>query len=238
MEEEMKNLKKMFVVALVSGFALAAIPVQKLVPVANVFGPEGFDSNDNVEVVVEGFLPNLCYRSPMSEVKVEGNKIQIMVSAYSSEEVNPFCPEMVVPFLEKVDVGVMDKGNYDILVNGKSIYERSGDIKVNESISDAIDEVVYANVEYVEQVRGSRNIRLKGHNPSDCFVIDKVDFVDNNKDVYSVLPKMKQISDFCPMKLVPFEYEVEVPQNLNKEKVLLHVRVMDGQSVNSLYFNK
>ena len=49
---------------------------------------------------------------------------------------------------------------------------------------------------------------------------------------------MKQVSEFCPMKMVPFEYEVEVPNNLEKEKILLHVRVMDGRSVNSLYLNR
>lgn len=239
MEEEMKNLMKMIVIAMVGGLALGAYaPVKKMVPVSHIYSPDGFDSNDNVEVIVEGFLPNLCYRSPMSEVEVKGDKIDIKISALSSEKENPYCPEMVVPFLEKIDVGIMDKGLYDIYVNGKSIYELQGKIKVNESVSDAIDEEVYANVEYIERVRGSRNVLLKGHNPSDCFVLEKVEFYDNDKDVYSVLPKMKQISDFCPMKMIPFEYEVEVPNKLKQDKLLLHVRVMDGQSVNSLYNNK
>ena len=239
MEEEMKILSKLVALGLVGMMAFAAsAPMKKLVPVSNIYSPEGFDSNDNVEVIVEGFLPNLCYRAPMKDIKINGNKIDIKLSALSSEQQNPYCPEMIVPFLEKVEVGVMDKGQYEIEVNGKSVYEKQGSIEVDESISDAVDDEVYANVEYIERVQGSRNIILKGQNPSDCFVLDKVEFVDNKKNVLSVLPKMKQVSEFCPMKMVPFEYEVEVPNNLEKEKILLHVRVMDGRSVNSLYLNK
>ena len=40
------------------------------------------------------------------------------------------------------------------------------------------------------------------------------------------------------MKMVPFSYDMEVPSNLNAAKVLLHVRVMDGKSVNSIFNNK
>ena len=34
-----------------------------LVPVDNVYSPKGFDANDNSEVIVSGFLPNLCYKN-------------------------------------------------------------------------------------------------------------------------------------------------------------------------------
>ena len=46
---------------------------------------------------------------------------------------------------------------------------------------------------------------------------------------------MKQINDFCPMKMTPFAYDIEVPKTLNKARVLLHVRGMDGKSINSIF---
>jgi hypothetical protein len=79
---------------------------------------------------------------------------------------------------------------------------------------------------------------LKGYNPSDCFELKEIIIIDNGVDTYSVLPKMKQVKEFCPKKMIPFAYEVEVPQRLEADKVLLHVRVMDGRSVNSFFNNK
>ncbi len=234
----MKKITKTVLACLSISAVVASTPVEKLVPISNVFSPAGFDSNDNVEIIVEGLLPNLCHRNPMKKVSITGNKIDIKITALDYHESNPYCPEMVVPFLEKVDVGVLDKGDYDILVNGKTIYQKSGSIRVEESTSTAIDDAVYANVDYIVTKEGSRQVLLKGYNPSDCFVLDEIKVSDNKNDVYSIQPKMKQISDFCPMKMVPFKYELEVPKGLNKEKVLLHVRVMDGQSVNSLFLNK
>ena len=49
---------------------------------------------------------------------------------------------------------------------------------------------------------------------------------------------MKQVRTHCPKKMIPFTYEFEVPQNLEADKVLLHVRVMDGRSVNTFFNNK
>ena len=218
--------------------AAASTPLEVLVPIQHVYSPKGFDTNDNTEVIVEGYLPNLCHKSPKTIVKVSGFKIDIQVKSLKYDASNPFCPEMIVPFIETVDVGVLDKGDYDITVNGKSVYERKSEIQIAEASSDAVDEYVYAGVDYVQKNEGSRVVQLKGYNPSDCFILDKIEVVDNGRDVYSVLPKMKQVSEFCPMKMVPFSYDMEVPSNLKSDKVLLHVRGMDGKSVNSLFFNK
>ncbi|MEE3077950.1 MAG: hypothetical protein VX341_01335 [Bdellovibrionota bacterium] len=234
----MRAMNKAISIMVLGLFVNAGTPVETLVPIQNIFSPEGFDSNDNVEVIVEGQLPNLCHKTPMKKVTIKGNTIDIKVTALSYHESNPFCPEMVVPFLETVSLGVLDKGNYKINVNGKTVFAKDGVLTVNESTSDAVDESVYARVDYIEKSHGSRTVKLKGYNPSDCFVLEKIEVFHNNKDVYSILPKMKQISDFCPMKMIPFEYDVEVPKTLNKSRVLLHVRAMEGKSINTIFDNK
>lgn len=224
--------------ALFSVTAMASTPVETHVPVDHIYSPKGFDSNDNTEVIISGYLPNLCHKSPKTSYEVKGNQINIEVKALKYHESNPYCPEAIVPFIESVNVGVLDKGLYEIVVNGKTQYEKDSKIRIDESSSDAIDEFIYANVEYIEKKNnGSRVIELKGYNPSDCFVLENIEIVDNNKDVYSILPKMRQVSDFCPMKMVPFNYEVEVPNNLKENKVLIHVRSMQGKSVNSVFPN-
>ena len=119
----MKAIKKTIFMMVIGLLANAGTPVERLVPVDNIFGPEGFDSNDNVEVIVEGHLPNLCHRTPMKKVTINGNHIDIKVTALHYHDSNPFCPQVIVPFLETVSLGVLDKGDYKITVNGKSIFD-------------------------------------------------------------------------------------------------------------------
>lgn len=228
----MKALILLF--ALFSLVSFAGTPVETIVPVDDVYSPNGFDSNDNSEIVVAGWLPNLCHKSPMAKSEVKDGKINITITALKYEESNPFCPEMIVPFVKSVNVGILDKGNYEVIVNGKSPYQKNSKIKISESSSNALDDHIYANVHYVDKSHGTQVVSLNGYNPSDCLVLDKVKFVSNNVNTYSVLPIMKKVRDFCPMKMTPFAYDVEVPKSLNVEKVLLHVRGMDGTSVNSL----
>ncbi|MFT6631197.1 MAG: hypothetical protein ACJAS4_001146 [Bacteriovoracaceae bacterium] len=228
----MKALILLF--ALFSLVSYAGTPVETLVPVDGVYSPNGFDSNDNSEIIVEGWLPNLCHKTPMTKSEIKNGKIHITVTALRYDESSPFCPEMIVPFIQSVNVGILDKGIYEIVVNGKSPYQKNSKIKISESSSNALDDHIYANVHYVEKSHGTKTVTLNGYNPSDCLVLDEVKFVSNEVNTYSVLPIMKRVRDFCPMKMTPFAYDVEVPQSLNVNKVLLHVRGMDGNSVNSI----
>ncbi len=230
----MKNLILLFVV-LVSPIAMSGTPIETLIPVEEIFVPKGFDTNDNSEIIVSGWLPNLCHKSPMTSVSIKNKTIVIKVTALKYDSSNPFCPEMIVPFVKAVPVGLLDKGNYKVLVNGKSPYQKESNIFVNESTSSAVDENIYANVHYIDKQVHSRTVQLKGYNPSDCLQLKKIDVVSNGSNTYSILPIMEKVRDFCPMKMMPFSYDFEVPRSLNKSKVLLHVRGMDGTSVNSIF---
>jgi hypothetical protein len=234
----MKNLLTLlFIANSAMAIAHAGTPVETLVPVDHIYSPKGFDSNDNSEVVISGYLPNLCHKSPSTEVKVIGNQIEITVKALFYEPNNPFCPEVIVPFIQAVNVGLLDKGLYQIRVNGQTPYEQNSQLTVAEATSSSVDDYVYANVDWIDKGAGGRTVYLKGYNPSDCFVFDRIEITDNGKDTYSIQPKMKQVTDFCPMKMVPFALEMEVPAALTSKKVLLHVRSMNGNSVNSLFPN-
>lgn len=225
--------KLLILLALVSSplFATQQEVRQAQVPVDHLYVPKGYDSNDTVELVVEGYLPNLCYKNPGSVVKIVDNSIDISIVANSTDFEGASCAEMIVPFSHVVSVGLLNKGNYNILVNGK----KDSSIFVNESISDAIDDELYANVEHVEQIRGEQRVVVKGHHPSFCVEFDRFEIDHNDKDVYSVRPITKKISDFCPKKMIPFEYEMDVPTELKRNRVLIHVRSMNGNSVNSIF---
>ena len=211
-------------------------PVVAPIPVTHVYSPLGFDSNDNVEVIVKGYLPNLCYRAPNTRSQVTANTIQIQVTALRPSE-NIMCAQIVVPFLESAQIGVLDKGDYGIFVNSTEANSRNSAIRIGEATSSAVDDNVYANVESVERVPGTRTVFLKGTNPADCYDLDQIKYVSNGKDTYSVLPVMKQVKPTCTAKAVVFSYKWDVPTDLGsiEQMPLLHVRVMNGKSVNVLF---
>src|SRR5690606_16327833 len=154
----------------------------------HVYSPKGFDTNDNTEVIVSGFLPNLCHKSPKVSVKVVGKTIDVKLTSLYYEQTNPFCPEVIVPFVQSVSVGLLDKGEYKVVVNRNTDYERDSKIFISETTTDAIDTYIYANVDYVEKSDDTTKVVLKGYNPSDCFELAEIRTVSNDKDTYSVLP--------------------------------------------------
>lgn len=231
------NAPLLTVMNLLPAIALGAA-IESVVPVDHVYSPAGFDSNDNSEIVITGYLPNLCYKAPSSSVEIKNGKINVSVKAMRRIEGFSYCPNVIIPYFDFINLGVLDKGKYQVVVNEKSQWEKKSILQIAEARSNSMDEEIYANVEEVVKEEGSRKVLLKGYNPSDCFELKEIIIKDNEIDTYSILPKMKQIRAHCPKKMVPFVYEVEVPEKLEADRVLLHVRVMDGRSVNSFYNNK
>jgi hypothetical protein len=215
---------------------LRAEPIsQTPVPIDHVFVPAGFDSNDNVEVVVTGYLPDLCYKAPRAQAEIKGNRAQVSITALKIKDPSVFCVQLAVPFMEVATLGVMDPGKYSLDVNAGQPTSRQGRVLIGESSSPAMDDFVYANVTNIDRVAGTRKIVLKGTNPSDCYDLREIRFVSNDSDTYSVLPILKQVKADCRGPELPFVYEAEVPTELKADELLLHVRVMNGKSVNMLF---
>lgn len=235
------NNKLITALALLPALSFAALPnsFDVGVPVDHIYSPAGFDSNDNSEVAVTGYLPNLCYKAPKATVVITEGKVSVTVKATRNNNAMGFCANVKVPYTEFIQLGVLDKGAHDVAVNEATRWQKFSKLFIAEASSNSIDEVIYANVEEVVRAdENGRKVLLKGYNPSDCFELKEIVVKDNGTDTFSILPKMKQIRANCPKKMIPFAYEVEVPENLAADKVLLHVRVMDGRSVNAFFNNK
>lgn len=218
------------------GSVQADVPQETIVHVENAYSPRGFDSNDNTEIIIEGYLPNVCHKSPNTVSKVIGKRIEINVTALKYSPSNPFCPQMIVPFLRPVSIGVLKAGTYSVVVNKGTQFETHSQIEITPAQNETVDDFLYAHIEFIQSIPGTRKIALHGYQPSDCLKFDSIVAFDNGEDTYSILPRMKQISQFCPFKRTPFYVEWEVPKDIQREKVLLHVRKMDGESYNMLYY--
>jgi hypothetical protein len=219
------------------GVVTAGDMVKHRVPIGNIYVPFGFDSNDLSEVVVEGVLPDLCYSGPEVYLTRDGKNLKLKVIAYKEDNPEKACLRMKVPFSETVNTGILDRGRYNIVGNENTKFEKEAELKVQESASGAVDDFIYARVESVT-FDGNKTVTLRGFNPSPCFALDQVKFVDNGVDTYSVLPILKYSGSRCAEVMTEFTYTAELPDTLSRKKILLHVRAMNGKSVNTLITRK
>lgn len=207
-------------------------PTVKVAPTKHIYAPHGFDSNDELEVVVEGYLPDLCHQSPTTEVRVIGRSILIEASSLHYE--NTACPQVVLPFLKTVKVGVLPAGDYNVFVNKGTRFEKQATIAVEPETKTVVNDYIYANVFQVTEARQGV-VKIIGAHPADCFELQSIDWIDNGVDTYSVLPKLNKTQEICQREMIPFEYEFKLPTNIDRDKILIHVRDMIGGAVNYLY---
>lgn len=222
-----------------STFLMAQVPQVVTSPVDHLFVPEGFDNNDNVEVIVTGKFPNPCYIKNKVDVEVEDNKVLINITALKKEgEGLAICEPLAVPYKEQITVGNLQGGDYEIIVNEKTEFEKKDTLHVNVSASSSVDEHLYPIVEYVELgfTGGlSGEAFLIAKSPSDCLAFDKVEYQSNKKDTISILPIMKKISSNCNEVKKRLQIPVKFnPHALNNKEVLLFVRSIEGKSVNTI----
>jgi hypothetical protein len=221
-----------------SALAHASVVTTTTLPVDHVYSVKGFDNNDNTQVMVSGYLPNPCYKAPEAKSRVEGKRIYIEVTGLRDDTPGRVCPQMIVPFLEAVSVGVLPSGSYEVEVNGGTQWAQHSVLTVSDARSSAVDDFFYANVEYIERRPDSRTVLLTGYQPTSCIRLREIRVISNERDAYAILPIMEQVSQACPLIYMPFTYEFEVPRDLDFERVLLHVRALNGKSVNAIFDNR
>jgi hypothetical protein len=208
-------------------------PSQVNVPVSNVYIPFGFDSNDSKELVVTGYLPNLCYQKTGYKLKrLNSNTFMVEVK---SNYIQGACAEVAVSYAQTVELGTLPPGNYKILVKGRGNKNLTSYMQVARARKRTRDDFWYANVTEITHVFGSDLVRIKGVHPSDCYALDRVDLLSNKVNTFSVLPKIKRIKSSCQKKPTPFQYDVKVPNSLSPDQILIHVRTMNGNAKNLIY---
>jgi hypothetical protein len=224
---------------------LADAPTLVNAPISKIFLPLGFDDNDRVEVIVSGVFPDSCYKVGPADAIVDERTKSIVVNAFSYYYEGGQCLPLATPFFKVIELkSTLPKGEYKVVV-------KTGDVPLSEVLliaesprADA-DDFLYANVENAEILTPSSqtntyDVVVKGRHPlplRGCVLIDQVKFSVSSSDVLVVQPITKivegpQCADASPSG--KFEYRVTVPFELTQEEVVLHTRVLNGGSLNSL----
>ena len=153
------------------------------------------------------------------------------------------CLTMMVPYQKTIQFGIVSEpGKYKILFkdhHGK--YYPMSTLKVEKAADlENPDNFIYAPIEKMDIVEQNQKliIELSGqyHNPCMKKGKLKVDIQKQN-DVVVLLPITQKLEpNKCRKnsKAQPFKYKLEIPQNAQPKRTLIHVRSMNGQGLNQI----
>lgn len=225
-----------FLIALlisVFSFSLAQaqqVSLQKVV-LAAVYVPIGFDSINKSQVTVEGIFQNTCYRVASHTVKITDNTITITQGA---NRYNGICADVLVPFSQVIDLGILKAGDYDIVdgTSGRNLGTLPVVNAPQKSPATYPDDYLYAPVTDASVlVDGGRRVVLSGAFTDDCTKLTEIR-VQLFKNVIQVLPITERAASGCHHGFHPFQ--VSQPLAVADGHYLLHVRSLSGNAVSKM----
>ncbi len=229
----------------VTSFARGAEIVE--IPVEAAFAPaQGFDDNDNIQIVLHGWLPNACYTVGDYKIETDSTAKTMKIHQFAMRKTDAMCAEetsmpehlkMAIPFTTEISLGQLSAGDYKFGYQEPSGDFGFRDINVGVSPVPSIDAMPYAAVTNavipdVVSALDDLVVTVSGVLNSSCTELDdKVEF-RKLKDVFIVLPVIKvKPGVLCAQVIRPFEKTL----NLGKTApghYLIHVRSMAGKAVN------
>lgn len=197
--------------------------------------PEGFDSNDSVQIVGEGLFRDSCYKPGSVRVDVdhEMRRVTLSPTAYQYEGV---CLQMLIPYDQALDIGFLKAGNYEVVQKTLGTETFLGDVQVRVATNAAPDDYLYAPVHqaYFENKSvGRATVKLAGEFTNSCMKL--ADVIVSVQPKVIVLQPISQIEERVGCREGKFTYEREVQiTNLKPGRYLLHVRSLNGKAINTL----
>lgn len=225
-----------FGLGLLSHNSFGSPPKSEVIEPVGVFLPQGFDDNDNAQIIIHGVLPNSCYRAgPVSRFVDRVNR-QITLRATAYVYANPNCQPVSSTYTSVIDLGLLTRGDYQVKIEtaGGDQLNR-GILPVEHSTTSRPDNFLYA---WVQEARTSASegqtvLTLTGRLGNGCYRLSEVKVFNREAArVVEVLPIAERVEGVaCDSGPVSFETQVVLAPQWSGA-TLVHVRSLSGQSVN------
>jgi hypothetical protein len=218
-------------------FADNEIPLPKLINLGAeyVFAPPGFDNNDNVQIVLHGELPSTCFKAAKPAVKVDRASRKIYVAAMAYSYTGCFCLDVLTPFTQTADLGLLATGQYQVIeVDGQGKQMMRAILPVGTAKGAQPDDFLYAPVTSASIDRSGTQpvLHLGGILQSDCLELAGVKTLHRVPRIIEVLPIVAQKPGVaCMPHNRSFETRVALPASESGDN-LIHIRSMNGNSIN------
>ncbi|MEY4066288.1 MAG: hypothetical protein RIR26_2496 [Pseudomonadota bacterium] len=218
---------------------------QEPAPVEHVFVPQGFDDNDNAEVIIQGRFPNACMKTGPVEKSIDTQnkviRLRPQVYVYRGEP----CAQVIVPFIQRVTFGTLKEGEWRIEIDGMPSVNPLP-LMISRARSATPDEFLYAPVEEVILLPGALGTRqrlvVSGNWPiitgGGCFVMKQVVTKLGSDNTLVVQPMAElrppEQCSAATQRKRSFQSAVTLEKSLQSDS-LIHVRVLNGESLNKFY---
>lgn len=221
---------------LLFGFGAKAddfIPQMVDVAIAKAYIPKGFDTNDRTQIMIEGALPNSCYRLGATEVHRDEAKSRIFIVQHAYLYKDTKCLMVLIPFNKTVDIGILSHGTF-LIIDGHSA-EFLGNLSIAPSLTAGPDDYLYAIVDDVRLggIDSVPSLTVRGTLPK-CWQIEETRLIVESDDVITILPIASRNNE-CTKTTIPFVSSVKIPSDLKKGRYMVQVRSLNGLSVNKLF---
>ena len=240
----MKRLVFMTIVLLIQSFAWANIgskpEVYHSAP-GDLYIPQGFDDNDNVEIFFEGLFTDACHKAGLATHTVDEESRSIYITNDSYYFGDAFCASVVVPYQKSINAGMLREGEYRVLFkHSRGNFVDQGIVPVKKSGKQQSDDFLYAPVEKTKFHAPSATepaiLELSGRFFNTCMRMDFVKVQHRNySNVIDILPIA--IMDRGGCEAIPggteFTHRVKL-NDLRPGRFLIHTRALNGQSVNEI----
>ncbi len=200
-----------------------------------LFVPKGFDTNDQTEVVLDGFLPSACYKVLPPVVKFDDAQKVFQITPRAFRFDGMVCGQYQVPYTVTAKLGVVPAGEYTVIADGA---ERKT-LGVTRSTTPGPDDFLYAAVDQVQVnvdiSQQSAVARISGHFTNSCMKWQESRLLDQGETIV-LLPivSMEEGAD-CHAVDAPYpDVEVVLPWR-GPGRYLLHTRSLSGVAVNTVF---
>jgi hypothetical protein len=202
-----------------------------------MFVPSGFDNNDQVQVTLDGYLPNACYKITEPRVDFDSGLKTYTVTAvalkFDADE--SVCGTYQVPYTVTATLGQVSEGDYVISTLGAD--KKNLHVKASSTVGP--DDYLYAPVDHthvsVDLSRREIIASIEGRFTNSCMRFQEVKTLDEGENIV-LLPiiTMADRTDCHPQDMRYKAMEVKLPWR-QPGRYLLTVRGLSGVAVNNVF---
>lgn len=214
--------------------------------------PEGYDDNDNVQLIVNGELLNSCYDLGQTKIMVNSKTSQIHVkqSIYQKQlrecetiETIPSYLNFPVKFNRTISLGQLKTGKWKVFFSSeKEGMEEEASFFIKKSENENTDNHIYASISnvFVPHLMfetKDAEVVLSGETPNRCLSLPEDNIqIKRYGNIFVLIPRLKIDPTIkkCPYMPVPMQKIVKIGE-LKAGTYYLQVRSLTGSAINKTF---
>lgn len=198
-----------------------------------VYIPNGYDSNDHVQIMAEGWFNDDCRRLNETSVAIDFSS-QVIHLKPTAAVLDVICHPAVKHFEAVVSLGRLPAGDY--LITQGDDHEAIGRLVVQPAKTDSIDDFVYAKVltvDFHSELMGA-GVFINAVLTTSCMELEDLNVsIADNVIVLQPIVAVTKRGPECKRGEFPVRATTTIDY-VKEGRYLLQVRSMNGQAINRI----